>query len=458
MSSTAKNEFLNVRNLFLQYFSSRGYQRIQPIPMQKADSKKSFLRSINSRPAYEYIKLDKSPFGHPRICIPQPVVRPEDFLAIDLDPKDLDQGLQTITDYRCGTFEMLAAWHSGPPVGNANDQCDHGSAFLPLVSTALNFFRDELALDPKRMWFSLWPGGQVANGKGYIPPATDCLEFLQRIWGAENEQIAWDPDNIWPDPPNQDVLDPDRTGLVAPRLEMYYQVAHIDRSRCYPKNTAECAQFGYMELLSAIPLKWINDKETGEFSEIPIGKMVAEVAFGLERAAMCVEEVSRVRDIGFYKELRELMNEVALDYTGHFLFHEADDNAYFTFCKVADRLRLLIMASYQGVDFGAGSRGATLKMYARELFEILRTLGLDNRAILAIEERAIQYLAQYYPFLSSPECQSMNDFVFQQLNPAFVAGKKYSYAPHVGVQEKDIIFRLNKGLIHRPKPIPEIEA
>lgn len=151
------------------------------------------------------------------------------------------------------------------------------------------------------------------------------------------------------------------------------------------------------------------------------------------------------------------MNTVSREYTDRVLFQEADENSYVTFCKVADRLRLLIMASYQGVDFGTGGRGATLKMYARELFEILRTLGLDNRAILAMEEKTIQYLSTY-PFLSSPEYQSMNNFVFQQLNPAFVAGKKYSYAPNGGVQESDIILRLNKGAIHRPRSMPALDA
>lgn len=447
MTFTSDNSFLEIRDSFSRHFSEGGYRAVAPIPMQNADSKKSFLRSINSRPAYEYIKFNRMPFGFSRICVAQPVVRPEDFLDIDFDPLCLNQGTHVVTQYRCGMFEMLAAWHSGPIVDMLDGKQSGGSSFFPLVLNALTFLRDQLKLDPSRMWFSLWPGGKVANGKGYIPPATDCLEFLRDIWGAKAEQIAWDPSNVWPDSKNQDVLDPDRTGLIAPRLEMYYKMSDFGSASCYPKDVSECAELGYMELLSAIPLKWINDKTSGEFAEIPDEKMVSEVAFGLERSAACVERVARVRDIGFYREFRSSINSVLQSP----LFLENDEKSYFAFCKVVDRLRLLIMASYQGVDFSVGGRGATLKLYSRELFEILRSMGLDNRSILLLEEKSIQYLSKYYPFLNSPECQAINDFVFQQLNPGFAMGKKYYCSPSGGVQGKDIILRDNRGPVRRSK-------
>lgn len=459
LTNRQNDTFLAIKHAFFNHFGNLGYKTIRPVKIDRSDSKHAFVRSINTKPAYEYINNNRFIFGSPKVIVSQTVVRPEDFLPLEMNRNEAGSLELAKGKFRCGIFEMLAIWQAGRhDIENIHEESLKESKYAPLYSLFLEilvFFRDVLGLDPRRMWFSLWPGGSVAQQRGYIPSQEEAKEFLRKIWGAKPEQIAWDEENIWPDLSNQRFLDPERTGLIAPRIEMYYCNSKTFDFQRYPKTLIECHDMTFFELISAIPILWIDDKRTKSLRELPSDKIVSEVAFGIERAAVCVEGAASVHEIAFFDRLKEAINKVSKRYTKREIFD--DSVAHKTlFSKVIDRLRFLVFATAQGIGFAKNGRGATLRKSAVELFQILKAMDLDNWTIVKICEEAWHQLAVYYPELKEIFGGPLGDLMHQHLNPAYVLGFDYKVSNDGKIVKRSIVKRPNTGVLRRQRTIPEL--
>jgi len=452
---------ISIRDDFFSYFGTHGYRETPAFRLDESNVREAFTRSLDMSLSYKFLREEKLVFDNRQLAFCQPVVRPEDFLPLETDLRKANPSKCAKALYRSGVFDLLVLWHAGPAVF-PDDLKGHSwlsgcsrPSYYGLISLVLTFLFDVLKFEREKLCFSLWPGGDVVDGEVHIPAEDEARSFLREVWSFDEQQIIWDEANVWPERAAiEDGFDSHRSGLVAPVMEIYYHVGN-QVVISYPGDPSEYAEKGFMELVSAISISRYYTPNPATWTEVVPEKMVAGVGFGLQRAAVCVEQVANLYDTSVFKKLRGTI-EAWIDKELHVKPFCVEPSGTYLFAKMYGRIVLLLLTSAQGIGFDRTSRGRTLRKNTIELFKLLQTLGLDNQQITSLIELVRSHLVSSYSELR-PESIEIRNFMHQQFNPTYVLRTEYVPSQNGGVEERRTGGHSNSEDPADRKQIPELD-
>lgn len=233
---------------------------------------------------------------------------------------------------------------------------DTDSAEAPL-GDLLRFLVEEMQLDATRLWLTVFGGGTITGR--VIPEDTDS----QVLWASSkmlssNIVRLESPAGFWHEGTNSGEQS---SGICGPHAEIFidrFARAPMSHTGCGP----ECGCGRYVELANLIYPRYIQTERGLEIS----GSQLAEVALGLDRLNMVIEDV---KEVYLSSHLKPLLSSM---HTGRFSSLDKAD----VLC-VLDPLRAACgLIAEGGVPSGKG-RGHVLRRLLREAFVILRRNNLD---------------------------------------------------------------------------------
>ena len=291
-----------IRQKFLDFYAKRGHAIIPSAPLVPENDPTTLFTGSGMQPILPYLLGEPHPAGS-RIADSQKSFRTDD--------------IEEVGDNRHTTFfEMLGNWSFGDYFKNEQ---------LPWV---FSFLTDELGLDPRRFYVSLF----IGDKENSIPKDTESaaiwkklfaeknLEALEADFGSEenaakigmkaNERIFYyDAKNWWSrvGPPN--VMPAGEPG--GPDSEMFYEFPEIQHNpafgeHCHPN--CDCGRF--IEIGNSVFMEYKKEAD-GSFAKLP--QKNVDFGGGLERMTAASENQPDIFKVGplwaVIKELEEKTNK-----------------------------------------------------------------------------------------------------------------------------------------------------
>lgn len=236
------------------------------------------------------------------------------------------------------------------------------------IPLAWNFLTEELRLDPKKMFVSVFAGDSATG----VPRDQEA----RKIWekeapGVEIREVGRE-DNFW-GPPG-------KTGPCGPTSDIYYVL---------PSGLET-------ELWSLVFMEYRKD-EGGNYSKLKQKNI--DTGMGLERLALVLQEKKTVFETDLFAPLVEEIQKLILQSTNQPINRSANRSLRI----IADHIRGSVFLIGDGVQPLNVGRGYVLRRILRRAVLHGRLLGINGYFLLQPVHKVMEIYSEIYPELSTRE-------------------------------------------------------
>src|SRR4026209_2098021 len=327
-----------IREAFLRYFEEHGHTRVRSSPLLPAND--PTLLFINAgMNQFKDVFLGAEKREYVRAASSQKCIRAGG------KHNDLDEVGKTARHHTF--FEMLGNFS----FGDYFKEDAIGFCWKLLV--------DELKLDPKRLWFTVY------EGDAEVPPDEDAERFWEQV-GAPRERILrfGRKDNFW---------QMGETGPCGPCSEIHY---YMGESPDDPANSAENVNGPgdtIMEIWNLVFMQFDRSEvEPGKYKLEPLPAPSVDTGAGLERLAVVMQGVKSNYDTDLIRSIVDFTAKLADRH------YEPETKEGFAMRVIADHARATAFSVADGILPGNEGRNYVLrKIMRRAIYQGRHTLGFD---------------------------------------------------------------------------------
>lgn len=388
-----------VREKFLNFFQERGHKIVPSASLIPTDQT-VLLASAGMQQFVPYLSGEKDvikAFGSRHLTSFQKC-----FRSLDIDSVG--------DDIHHTFFEMLGNWSIG-------EDSKKGYFKEGAIKLALDFFTQELGLDKKKLWVTIF------KGNSFIPLDQDSL----RIWqenGIPLERIKkfGEKDNFW--------IAGD-TGPCGPCSEIHYDRGSefgCNSSSCGP-NCPSCDRF--VEAWNLVFMEYYRD-QAGNYHKL--SQRNVDTGAGLERlTAILQEKKSSFETDLFTSIIRKIEKLVQQKYE--------DQKRIFRI--VADHIRGAVFLIADGVLPSNVERGYVLRRILRRAIRYGQILKAPQNFLSSLGEEVVAKYCSYYPELKENH-ENINKIIQEEEN-------KFIQTLQRGLKEFDKLTVSGPELISAPE-------
>jgi alanyl-tRNA synthetase len=398
-----------IREAFLRYFEEHGHMRVRSSPLLPANDptllftnagmnqfKDTFLASEKR----EYVRATSS-----QKCI-----------RAGGKHNDLDEVGKTARHHTF--FEMLGNFSFG-------DYFKEDA-----VKFAWELLVDELKLDPKRLWFTVY------EGDAEVPPDEDAERFWEQV-GASRERILrfGRKDNFW---------QMGETGPCGPCSEVHY---YMGDSPDDPENSAANVNGPgdtIMEIWNLVFMQFDRSElEPGKYKLDPLPAPSVDTGAGLERLAVVLQGVKSNYDTDLIRPI--------IDYTAKLADrnYEPETQEGFAMRVIADHARAAAFAIADGILPGNEGRNYVLrKIMRRAIYQGHHTLGFEGSFFNEVTNFVVDFMKDAYP-----ELETHREFVQKMVR---LEEDRFRSTLTVGLNKLDEVFAASKGAMPEYKTLARL--
>jgi alanyl-tRNA synthetase len=387
-----------IREAFLRYFEEHGHNRVRSSPLLPAnDPTLLFTNAGMNQFKDTFLGSDKREYV--RATSSQKCIRAGG------KHNDLDEVGKTARHHTF--FEMLGNFSFG-------DYFKEDA-----IKFAWELLVDELGLDPKRLWFTVY------EGDAEVPPDEDAERFWEQV-GAPRERILrfGRKDNFW---------QMGETGPCGPCSEIHY---YMGESPDDPENSAANVNGPgdtIMEIWNLVFMQFDRSEvEPGKYKLDPLPAPSVDTGAGLERLAVVLQGVKSNYDTDL---IRPIINFTAKLADRNY---EPETQEGFAMRVIADHARAAAFAIADGILPGNEGRNYVLrKIMRRAIYQGHHTLRFEGSFFNEVADFVVDQMKDAYP-----ELETNREFVQKMVR---LEEDRFRSTLTVGLNKLDEVFTASKG-------------
>ncbi len=398
-----------IREAFLKFFEKHGHTPVRSSPLLPAnDPTLLFTNAGMNQFKDTFLGAEKREYV--RAASSQKCIRAGG------KHNDLDEVGKTARHHTF--FEMLGNFSFG-------DYFKEGA-----VKFAWELLVDELKLDPKRLWFTVY------EGDAEVPPDEDAERFWEQV-GAPRERILrfGRKDNFW---------QMGETGPCGPCSEIHY---YMGESPDDPENSAENVNGPgdtIMEIWNLVFMQFERSEvEPGKYKLDPLPAPSVDTGAGLERLAVVLQGVKSNYDTDL---IRPIVNFTAKLADRNY---EPETQEGFAMRVIADHARATAFAIADGILPGNEGRNYVLrKIMRRAIYQGHHTLGFEDSFFNEVTDFVVDLMKDAYP-----ELETHREFVQKMVR---LEEDRFRSTLTVGLNKLDEVFAASKGAMPEYKTLARL--
>ncbi len=398
-----------IREAFLRYFEEHGHTRVRSSPLLPAnDPTLLFTNAGMNQFKDTFLGAEKREYV--RATSSQKCIRAGG------KHNDLDEVGKTARHHTF--FEMLGNFSFG-------DYFKEDA-----VKFAWELLVDELKLDPKRLWFTVY------EGDAEVPPDEDAERFWEKV-GAPRERILrfGRKDNFW---------QMGETGPCGPCSEVHY---YMGDSPDDPENSAANVNGPgdtIMEIWNLVFMQFDRSEvEGGKYKLEPLPAPSVDTGAGLERLAVVLQNVKSNYDTDLIRPIIEFTAKLA-DRN-----YEPETQEGFAMRVIADHARATAFAIADGILPGNEGRNYVLrKIMRRAIYQGHHTLGFEGSFFNEVTDFVVGFMKDAYP-----ELETHREFVQKMVR---LEEDRFRSTLTVGLNKLDEVFSATKGAMPEYKTLARL--
>lgn len=336
-----------IRKKYIEFFVKRGHKEISPSPLVIDSDPTTLFTSSGMQQLVPYLKGEKHPEG---------------IRLVDSQPSLRLQDIEEVGDNRHTTFfEMLGNWSLGDYFKKEQ---------IPWI---WEFMTTELLLDPKRLYVSVFEGGNE------VPKDVESFEIWKSLGLPDDHIFFYGADkNWWSRAGAPDKMPAGEIG--GPDSEIFFEFADVEHDPkfgkfCHPN--CDCGKF--LEIGNSVFMQYQKDKN-GKLTSLP--QKNVDFGGGLERISAAVNDNPDIFKIDVFSGvIKKIGEEVGTDY-------DTDPVKDRSFRVIADHLRASVNLLSEGVVPGNKLHGYALRRLIRRAmfhFHLLGS-GISGESVSRIAE------------------------------------------------------------------------
>src|SRR5689334_15997518 len=387
-----------IREAFLKYFEDHGHTPVRSSPLLPANDPTLLFTNAGMN-QFKDVFLGGEKRQYVRAASSQKCVRAGG------KHNDLDEVGKTARHHTF--FEMLGNFSFG-------DYFKEDA-----IKFAWGLLVDELNLDPKRLWFTVY------EGDAEVPPDEDAERFWEQV-GAPRERILrfGRKDNFW---------QMGDTGPCGPCSEVHY---YMGDSPDDPENSAANVNGPgdtIMEIWNLVFMQFDRSEvEPGKYKLDALPAPSVDTGAGLERLAVVLQGVKSNYDTDL---VRPIINFTAKLADHHY---EPATKEGFAMRVIADHARAAAFAIADGILPGNEGRNYVLrKIMRRALYQGHHTLRFEGSFFNEITNFVVDLMKDAYP-----ELETHREFVQKMVR---LEEERFRSTLTVGLNKLDEVFTASKG-------------
>jgi alanyl-tRNA synthetase len=382
-----------IRETFLSYFERQGHTRVPSSPLLPANDPTLLFTNAGMN-QFKDVFLGVEQREYVRACSSQKCVR-AGGKHNDLDEVGKTARHQTF-------FEMLGNFSFG-------DYFKEDA-----IKFAWDFLINELNLDPKRMWFSVFEGDDA------VGPDEDAERFWEQV-GAPRERILrfGRKDNFW---------QMGDTGPCGPCSEVHY---YMGPDAGDPENSAENVNGPgdtITELWNLVFMQFDRSEvEPGKYKLEPLPAPSVDTGMGLERLTVVLQGVKTNYETDLLRPMIDFTAKLAgKDY-------DAETPEGFAMRVIADHARATAFLIADGILPGNEGRNYVLrKIMRRAIYQGRHTLGFTDSFFHKVTNFVVDQMNEPYP-----ELEVQRGFIEKMVK---LEEERFGATLTVGLQRLDELF------------------
>jgi len=398
-----------IREAFLKFFEEHGHQRVRSSPLLPAnDPTLLFTNAGMNQFKDTFLGAEKREYV--RATSSQKCVRAGG------KHNDLDEVGKTARHHTF--FEMLGNFSFG-------DYFKEDA-----IKLAWELLVDELKLDPKRLWFTVYEGDTE------VPPDEDAERFWEQV-GAPRERILrfGRKDNFW---------QMGETGPCGPCSEIHY---YMGENPDDPENSAANVNGPgdtIMEIWNLVFMQFDRSEvEPGKYKLEPLPAPSVDTGAGLERLAVVLQGVKSNYDTDL---IRPIINFTAKLADRNY---EPETQEGFAMRVIADHARATAFVIADGILPGNEGRNYVLrKIMRRAIYQGHHTLGFEGSFFNQVTDFIVDLMNDSYP-----ELETHREFVQKMVA---LEEDRFRSTLTVGLNKLDEVFAATKGAMPEYKTLARL--
>jgi len=398
-----------IREAFLKYFEEHGHMRVRSSPLLPANDPTLLFTNAGMN-QFKDVFLGAEKREYARATSSQKCIRAGG------KHNDLDEVGKTARHHTF--FEMLGNFSFG-------DYFKEDA-----VKFAWELLVDELKLDPKRLWFTVY------EGDAEVPPDEDAERFWEKV-GAPRERILrfGRKDNFW---------QMGETGPCGPCSEIHY---YMGESPDDPENSAANVNGPgdtIMEIWNLVFMQFDRSEiEPGKYKLDPLPAPSVDTGAGLERLAVVLQNVKSNYDTDLIRPI--------IDFTARLADrnYEPETQEGFAMRVIADHARATAFAIADGILPGNEGRNYVLrKIMRRAIYQGHHTLGFEGSFFNEVTDFVVDFMKDAYP-----ELETHREFVQKMVR---LEEDRFRSTLTVGLNKLDEVFSASKGAMPEYKTLARL--
>src|SRR6185436_12880031 len=398
-----------IREKFLEYFERHGHTRVRSSPLLPANDPTLLFTNAGMN-QFKDTFLGREQRDYIRACSSQKCVR-AGGKHNDLDEVGKTARHQTF-------FEMLGNFSFG-------DYFKEDA-----VKFAWEFLVDELKMDPRRLWFT------VFGGDDEVGPDEEAEKLWEKV-GAPRERILrfGRKDNFW---------QMGETGPCGPCSEVHY---YMGPSADDPENSVANVNGPgdtIMEIWNLVFMQFDRSEvEPGKYKLDPLPAPSVDTGAGLERLAVVLQGVKSNYDTDL---IRPIINHTAKLADRNY---EPETQEGFAMRVIADHARATAFAIADGILPGNEGRNYVLrKIMRRAIYQGHHTLHFEGPFFKDVANFVVDLMKDAYP-----ELETQREFIEKMVG---LEEERFRSTLTVGLNKLDEVFTATKGAMPEYKTLARL--
>src|SRR5262249_15194721 len=382
-----------IREKFLEYFERQGHTRVRSSPLLPANDPTLLFTNAGMN-QFKDVFLGVEKRDYVRACSSQKCVR-AGGKHNDLDEVGKTARHQTF-------FEMLGNFSFG-------DYFKEDA-----IKFAWDLLVNELKLDPKRMWFT------VFEGDDEVGPDEDAERFWHQV-GAPKDRILrfGRKDNFW---------QMGETGPCGPCSEVHYYMGDDPSDAENSVNNVNGPTDIITELWNLVFMQFERSEiDPGKYTLTPLPAPSVDTGMGLERLAVVLQGVKSNYETDLLKNIVDFVAQLA-DRN-----YEAETQEGFAMRVIADHARATAFSIADGILPANEGRNYVLrKIMRRGIYQGRHTLGFEGLFFHKVTNFVVDQMGEAYP-----ELESHREFIDKMVR---LEEERFGSTLTVGLRKLDEVF------------------
>lgn len=391
-----------LRQKYLDFFKSKEHSIIPSASLIPENDPTVLFTTAGMHPLVPFLMGEPHALGN-RLANAQKCIRTQD--------------IDEVGDNRHLTFfEMMGNWS----LGNYFKK--------EAIEWSFEFLTDELKIDPKNLFVTVFEGDDVAPKDEYsIKIWKNCFEKKgihaevgdskkgvignARIFAYPKAKNWWGPAGL--------------TGPCGPDTEMFIDLGTKHDTKfgevCHPN--CDCGRF--IEIWNDVFMEF-NKTEDGKY--VPLSKQNVDTGMGLERVTMVLQRDKDVFKTEFFSPIMDKIKELSTTYN--------ESSARI----IADHMRTstFILGDHKAVQPSNVDQGYVLRRLIRKTIRHGKILGITEKFTSQIAEIIVKIMSEAYP-----ELIDNKQFIIEQFERE---EEKFSKTLEKGLKEIEKIFETKKAI------------